>query len=181
MLKSLLGKVTRLLSSTEWGCWPFCHSSVFRTWSKHSLPREEMESCVSGLRRPWWRQCFWCTVASFAFALLWVPLRTRTSASPRSGRRQQVLPLLGKVLLILRNRWGKVRRREELFVVLPLGRPFCTILVDAVKVEQRCARHPVRGCHIHFPWRPQPHGWWHLRLCFQPGEQHMVEKIVLDV
>jgi hypothetical protein len=33
--------------------------------------------------------------------------------------------------------------REELFVVLPLDRPFRTILVDAVKVEQRCARRPL--------------------------------------
>ena len=95
-------------------------------------------------------------------------------------RRPQVCPLLGKVLWILRKGWKKVRRREKLFVVLSLDHPFCTILVDAVKVEQRCARRPIWGRHIHFPWRPQPHGWWYLRLCFQPGEHHVVEKIVLD-
>ena len=139
----------------EWQCPPFFCFSVVWTWPKCSLPNEEMESC--GLY-------FWCTVALFAFALLQVPLRTCTSASPRSGQHLQVHPLLGKVLWILRKGWGGVRKQEELFVVLLLDHPFCTILVDTVDVVQRCAQHSVWARHAHFPWRLQPHGWGYLRL-----------------
>ncbi len=77
-------------------------------------------------------------------------MRTRTSASPRSGQLLRVHPLLD-VLWILRKGWVKERKWEELFVVLLLDRPFCTILVDAVKVMQRCTRRPVLGRRARIP------------------------------
>jgi hypothetical protein len=42
---------------------------------------------------------------------------------------------------------------KRFFVVLLLDRPFCRILilVDNVKDVQHCVRHPVWGCHAHFP------------------------------
>ncbi len=61
------------------------------------------------------------------------------------------------------------RKREELFDVLLLDHPSCTILVAVVKVLQRCARRPVLGCRVHFPRRLQPHGLGYQRLCSQPG------------
>jgi hypothetical protein len=51
----------------------------------------------------------------------------------------------------LRKGWVKERKWEELFVVLLLDRPFCTILVDAVKVMQRCTRRPVLGRRARIP------------------------------
>ena len=70
MPKFWLGIEARPMSAIEWLCQPFCRFSVVWKWPRHSLPNEEMESFGLGFLRLWWKRCFWCIVASFAFALL---------------------------------------------------------------------------------------------------------------
>ena len=184
MPKFWRGTEALLMTTTEWQCWPFCHFSVLRKWPKMQSAKWREEMMWSRRVSPSLMKaiflmhcCFivvWlCSVSgTFVYSHECITQKWATPAS---------LPLLGKVLWILRKGWVRVRKREELFVVLPLDCLSRMIFVDAVEVvQERCAQCSVWGCRAHFPWRPQPHSWGYIWDCaFSQGSITWSRKLPL--
>ena len=157
----------------------FSHLNVTKMqsakWRKVELWLRVLPSLMKAIFRR--QSCFICRCSTFGTFVYSHECITQKWAAPVN------LPIAWWSSVDFEER---MRRRTQtgraFFIVLPLYRLSFMVLVDAEEVVQ-CgwAWHLVWGCFDHFPsWRPQPHCWGNLRLCFQPGGHQVVKKIGLD-